>query len=114
MPTILGRALPKEIDYLGNIIFVGNTTISQSTLTSSSNLVSSLGTAQTKININNLNNTENASYIGEINFNDFDLGGLAKSERLGTITATLEVEGIGFSKKSLDSKVSGVINSFIF
>jgi len=114
MPTILGRALPKEIDYLGNIKFVGSTTISQSTLTSSSNLVSSLGTAQTKININNLNNTENASYIGEINFNDFNLGGLAKSERLGTITATLEVEGIGFSKKSLDAKVSGVINSFIF
>ena len=114
MPTILGRVLPKEIDYLGKINFIGSTTVTKSTLETSSNLVSSLGTAQTIININNLNNSEKASYVGEIKFKDFDLGQLAKSKRLGVITATLEVEGSGFSKKSIDAKVSGLINSFIF
>ena len=114
MPRIIRRVLPEEVEYLGNIDFIGNTTITKSSLISASNLVSSLGTAQTKIKIDALNNSEKASYFGEINFNNFDLGKFGKTERLGTITATLEIEGVGFTKKSLNTRVKGVINSFIF
>ena len=114
MPRTIKSVLPEEVEYLGNINFIGNTTITKSSLISSINLVSSLGTAQTKIKIDALNNSEKASYFGEINFNNFDLGKLGKTERLGTITATLEIEGVGFTKKSLNTIVKGMINSFIF
>ena len=114
MPRQLGGVLPKEINYLGNIKFKGSTTITKTTLTTSSVLGSSLGSAKTNINIHNLNDEKNATYIGDIEFTNFDLGSLAKTESLGTITAKLNVEGVGFTQKTLDTKVTGEIKSFIF
>lgn len=114
MPRVLGEVLPKEINYLGRIKFNGSTSITQTTLTTASILGSSLGSAKTNINIHNLNDEESATYIGDIEFTKFDLGTLAKTESLGTITAKLYVEGVGFTQNSLDAKVTGEINSFIF
>tara|TARA_R110000787_G_scaffold60220_10_gene136598 strand:+ start:1325 stop:5698 length:4374 start_codon:yes stop_codon:yes gene_type:complete len=114
MPKVLGDVLPKEISYLGRIEFNGNTTITKTTLTTSSTLISSLGAAKINANIHNLNDEEKATYIGDIEFKNFDLGSLANTESLGTITSKLNIEGVGFTQKSLDAKVIGEINSFIF
>ncbi len=114
MPRVLGDVLPKEINYLGRFKFNGSTTITKTTLTTSSTLISSLGTAKTNINIHNLNDSESASYLGDIEFKNFDLGSLAKTESLGTITSKLQIEGVGFTQNSLDTRVTGEINSFNF
>jgi hypothetical protein len=114
MPKLLGEVLPKEISYLGSIKFNGSTTIAKTYLTTSSTLISSLGSAKINANIHHLNDEENAVYIGDVDFTNFDLGSLANTESLGTITSKLNIEGIGFTQKSLNAKVTGEINSFVF
>jgi len=114
MPKILGEVLPKEISYLGIIKFNGNTTITKTYLTTSSTLISTLGSAKINANIHHLNDEENAAYIGDLDFTNFDLGSLLNTENIGTITSKLNIEGVGFTQKSLNAKVTGEINSFVF
>ena len=114
MPKLLGEVLPKEISYLGRIKLNGNTTITKSFLTTSSTLISSLGAAKINATINNLNDEEKAEYNGDIDFENFDLGSLANTKSLGNITSKLNIKGVGFTQKSLDAKVVGEINSFVF
>ncbi|MFK5981974.1 MAG: translocation/assembly module TamB domain-containing protein [Flavobacteriaceae bacterium] len=114
MPRVLGDVLPKQISYLGNLKFKGNSTITKTTLISSSVLSSSLGNAKTTISIENLNDIEKASYVGDLLFSGFDLGKLTNSQSFGVITANLHIEGVGFTQQSLDTEITGVINSFVF
>ena len=114
MPKLLGEVLPKEISYLGRIKFNGSTTITKTYLTTSSTLISTLGSAKINASIHNLNDEENSAYIGDVDFTNFDLGPLANTESIGTITSKLNIEGVGFSQKSLNAKVTGEINSFVF
>ncbi len=114
MPKIIGNVLPKEVSALGILKFKGNTTITSNTLTTNSTLSSTLGYAKTDIKIKNINDPEKASYVGDILLTNFNLGKLAKSETLETITTDVHIEGIGFTQKSLNTKVTGTITSFIF
>ena len=114
MPRVLGKTLPKSLKSLGSINFVGNTTITKTTLSTKSIFISSLGKVKTAINIKNLNNTEKASYVGDVLFTDFKLGKLTNSETLGKITSDLNIEGVGFTKQSLNAKITGTINSLVF
>ena len=114
MPHILGDVLPKDISSLGDIKFSGNTKISNTSLETESTLSSSLGLAKTNIKINDITDIENASYIGEVLFTNFDLGTLTNSISFGTITANLKVKGQGFTQQSVNTEINGTIPSFIF
>lgn len=114
MPKVLGKFLPKEISNLGTIKFNGCTTITKTYLTTSSILISALGSAKINADIHNLNDKENTAYIGDVDFTNFDLGALINTESIGTITSKLNIEGVGFTQKSLNTKVTGEINSFVF
>ncbi len=114
MPRVLGKTLPDELKILGNIKFKGNTTITSTTLKTVSTLYSSLGNAKTNITINNLSNPKKATYIGDLVFTNFKIGTLINSETFGAISSNLHVEGTGFTQQSLDTKIDGLINSFVF
>ncbi len=114
MPRIIGKKLPKEIKSFGSIKFEGTTTVTRTSLVSKSNLISSLGRAKTNIKIQHLNQPEKATYVGDILFSNFKLGKLTQSKNLGSITSDLHIKGIGFTQKSLDTEIRGVINSFVF
>mgnify|MGYP002639901423 CR=1 FL=1 len=114
MPRVIGDALPKEVFYLGEIKFKGNTTITKTTFSTNSTLSSTLGYAKTNIKITDIDNSEKASYVGDILLTNFNLGLLTKSNSLGTITSDLHIEGVGFTKESLNTEITGTITSFIF
>jgi len=114
MPRVIGDALPKEIFYLGEIKFKGNTTITKATFSTNSTLSSTLGYVKTNINITDIDNSEKASYVGDILLTNFNLGLLTKSNSLGTVTSDLHIEGVGFTRESLNTKITGTITSFIF
>jgi len=114
MPRVIGDVLPKEISALGVLKYKGNSTITSTSFSTNSTLSSTLGYAKTNIEIENINDSEKASYVGDILLTNFDLGKLTKSESFGTITTDVHVEGIGFTQKSLNTEVTGTIASFIF
>ena len=114
MPRIIGDVLPKEINALGILKFKGNSTITSTSFSTNSTLSSTLGYAKTNIEIENLNDPEKASYMGDVLLTNFDLGKLTKSESFRTITTDVHIEGVGFTQKSLNTEVTGTITSFIF
>ncbi len=114
MPRVIGDVLPKEIIYLGAIKFKGNTTITKNTFSTNSTLSSSLGYVKTNIKISDIRNPEKATYVGDILLVNFNLGLLAKSKKLGTVTTDIHIEGIGFTQESVNTKITGTISSFIY
>jgi len=114
MPRVIGNTLPKEIIYLGAIKFKGNTTITKNTFSTNSTLSSSLGYVKTNIIIKDISNSEKATYVGDILLTNFNLGMLAKYDKLGTVTTDIHIEGVGFTQESLNTKITGTISSFIY
>jgi len=114
MPTILGKTLPAVLNELGRIKFKGNTIITTSHFETNSTLNSALGSSKNNIKIDNYTDTARATYLGDVLLTNFNLGKLTGSEDLGTITSDLHIEGEGFTEESVNTKIDGTINSFIY
>ena len=57
---------------------------------------------------------DNSSYVGQIQFTDFDLGYLMGEPKIGLVTSSLVVEGRGFNKETINSNIVGTFDSFVF
>lgn len=114
MPRVLGDVLPLELKELGNFNFSGNTTITKNDLTTDSFLQSAIGQAKMDLVLGNITNLDYANYQGNIIFTNFNIGRIAKTNSLGTITANLNVDGRGFSQNTLSTAIEGKVSSFYF
>ncbi len=114
MPRILGDVLPAQLKDLGGVSFQGNTTITQTTLVTKSSLTTAVGSADLDLKMNNYTDPNRASYAGYAVLNKFNLGKLAGTTSLGTMTADLNFDGSGFSQETVNTKVKGTVSSFAF
>lgn len=114
MPRIIGDVLPEQIKSLGTFNYNGTTRVTGQMLNTEGVFNSDVGGATTKLTINNYANTAKAAYNGNIKLKAFNLGKLANTTSLGTITANLDVDGKGFTQQTVDTKIKGAISSFYF
>lgn len=114
MPNILGKVIPQQLKDLNNFTFNGNTTITSTDLITNSSLRSSIGNAETELEMSNINNFDNAYYKGKIILTKFNVGKIAKTKSLGTVTANLNFDGRGFTQKTVNTEITGKISSFNF
>ena len=114
LPNILGRVLPQELGKLGVFNYQGTSKINSSSFTTTANFKSDIGAAQAKLTIDDYTDVALASYKGDITLSSFDLGALTKQPSLGKVSANLSVDGQGFTQKTVDTGLSGVISSFSF
>ena len=52
---------------------------------------------------------DNASYKGYLSFEDFDIGNFINDPTLGKVSLAAEVDGIGFTRKTLNTKIDGTV-----
>ncbi len=114
LPNILRPNLPESLKELGNVRLTGTARVTPTTVTTKADLFSQLGTAKVDIDLARLNDSENATYKGNLNFKDFNVGRLAKTTNLGTTTFNLDVDGKGFTTESLNTNVKGTITKLKF
>lgn len=114
MPRVLGEVIPEQLKELGNFSLSGNTSIIGQELNTNSNLRSSIGQAKLDLKIGNINNIDNAYYKGNVVFDNFNLGKIAKTTSLGKISGNLDFDGRGFNKNTVNTEISGTISSFSF
>ena len=114
LPNLLGSVLPEEMKTLGSFTLRGNTRLSGDQITTTSALSSRLGTAGLDVEIGNFNDFDNAFYSGDVVLENFDLGTLTNTTSLETITADLTIDGRGFTQKTVNTRISGSIPSFVF
>ncbi|WP_366511943.1 translocation/assembly module TamB domain-containing protein [Maribacter sp.] len=114
MPRILGKSLPSSFQKLGQFTIRGNTVITKSAIEAKVNLNTDIGSSYTDVLLSNINNIDNATYIGFVSLIDFDLGSFTENNSLGKTTLDFNIEGKGFVRENLNTEVIGDVYSIEF
>ncbi|WP_029273104.1 translocation/assembly module TamB domain-containing protein [Flavobacterium sp. KJJ] len=109
LPNVLGKKLPKELKRVGKFNIVGKAKVSTTDLEADFKMVTDLGNGQADIHMNNMDFIDKASYSGNIILENFDVGALLARKDIGKTTLNLDVDGVGFTEKYLNTIIKGDI-----
>lgn len=109
LPGVLGKSLPKEMKRVGKFNIVGAIKVSTTDLESKFKMATDLGNGEVDLHMNNIDFIDKASYSGNIVLNNFDIGTFLQRKDIGKTTLNLDVDGVGFSKKYLNTVIKGDI-----
>ena len=114
LPRVLGNTIPSGFKALGRFNMHGQANITRESVKAVMEVSTKIGGLFLDLNLNEIENIDNASYKGQIRFIDFDLGKAMAEPAIGLVTSSLRVVGSGFSKDNISSDIKGVINSLVF
>ncbi|TYA59154.1 translocation/assembly module TamB [Formosa maritima] len=114
LPNVLGESIPSSFDKLGNFNVVGQTEITTSTITASLAIDTQLGFIDANLDMQKINDIDNASYNGNVVFKEFNIGKFINDETLGETSLNLDVNGSGFTKENVDTHLKGDIFSITY
>lgn len=110
LKKILGfTKLPKEINQLGKINFKGSFFGFLNDFVAEGVLNTDIGTIITDLKIGFGKDPKNAKYSGTIQAVEINLGKFLKSDKVGTLSANLKLNGSGFTLENINSNISGKI-----
>lgn len=107
LPNVLGKRLPVILKKLGTINLVGNTQVTTTSVEASFVMATQLGKVNSELNIENMNLTDKAAYVGNVVLENFDIGALLDRKDVGKVSLNLDVDGKGFSEKYLNTSIKG-------
>ncbi|WP_348812346.1 translocation/assembly module TamB domain-containing protein [Flavobacterium maritimum] len=110
LPNVLGKKLPASLKKLGLITLVGNSQITVASVNADFKMTTALGAVQSKFLMNNMEFIDKASYKGNVILGNFDIGNFLDNKDLGKVSLNLDVDGVGFSEKYLNTAVKGDVN----
>lgn len=109
LPGILGKKLPKELKRIGKFNIVGKAKVSTTALETNFKMITDLGNGKADLHINNMDFIDKASYTGNIVLDNFNIGALLDRKDLGRTTLNMDVDGVGFTEKYLNTIIKGDI-----
>lgn len=110
LPNILGNKLPTSLKKLGNFSASGTSNVSTTAVEADFSMSTQLGNVISNLEIQNIDNIDKASYIGNVILEDFDIGTLIEQQDLGRITMNIDVDGKGFKQKYLNTAIKGDVS----
>ncbi len=114
MPRILGKSLPAILEKFGRVDLVGDVMLTKTELHADLYIMSELGEAETNLSVKDYNKPNQATYAGTIDLSQFNLGAFVNDKSIGTVSLSLDVDGQGFNKESLNTSVKGDIRELYF
>ncbi|UJH66987.1 translocation/assembly module TamB domain-containing protein [Allomuricauda sp. SCSIO 65647] len=114
LPNIIGKSIPSSFQKFGQFTVRGEAEISETSVDAQINLHTAIGSTYTNLQMTNINNIDNASYLGFISLMDFDLGEFIDDPNFGKTTLDVNVEGKGFIAEYLNTEAIGEIYSLEF
>lgn len=112
LPGILGKKLPKELQRVGRFNIVGKAKVSTTALEAKFKMVTDLGNGEADLHMNNIDFIDKASYSGNVILENFNVGALLDRKDIGKTTLNLDVDGVGFTEKYLNTIIKGDIAKF--
>ena len=112
LPNLLGKNLPKQLQKLGRVDLKGNVELTQKWIIADVDLFSKLGHVIGDFKMDKIDNIDQAKYDGQFELDNFDLGAFLEEKDLGRTSVVLDINGTGFSKKYLNTKMKGNIGQF--
>lgn len=114
LPNILGESIPSIFSKLGDFNINGTSHITSTTIDADLDIYTDLGEISSNLEMTRVNDIDNASYKGNVVFNDFDLGKLLDNPEIKTTSFNLDVDGKGFTLKNLYTNIEGQIYELDF
>lgn len=109
LPGILGKKLPKELQRVGKFNIVGKAKVSTTALEAKFKMITDLGNGEADLHMNNIDFIDKASYSGNVILENFNVGALLDRKDIGKTTLNLDVDGVGFTEKYLNTIIKGDI-----
>ena len=109
LPNVLGNSIPSVLDKLGRFDIQGNTKITASNIDANVDVQTDLGIVLAELELHDVNNIDNASYKGNIIFDEFLLGNILNDPKIGKVSLNVDVDGKGFTLDNLNTLVKGDI-----
>ena len=115
LPQILSNnVLPTSFQKFGQFTIRGDAKITETSIDAKVNLNTAIGSSYSDLQMTNINDIDDASYLGFISLIDFDLGNFLNDSKFGKTTLDVNVEGRGFIAEYLNTEAIGDIYSMEF
>jgi hypothetical protein len=112
LPSVLGNTLPTSFQKFGRFTLSGNLYIEEDLINTQLTLNTAIGTSISDLELTNISNIDEASYIGHIKVIDFDLGKIIGNPLIGKFSIEGDVDGEGFTLETMNTEVNGLISSY--
>ncbi|WP_457615767.1 translocation/assembly module TamB domain-containing protein [Lutibacter sp.] len=109
LPEVLGNHLPSSFKKLGRFTIVGDTYITEELINAQVTINTAIGTTISDLELTNINNIDNASYIGHIKVLDFELGEILNDSLIGKLSMEADVDGEGFTIENMNTSIKGKV-----
>ncbi len=109
LPNVLGKKLPSSLSKIGQFNLRGRAEISTTEIDADFFMATGLGNIRSTLSMSNIDNIDNASYIGNIVLDNFNIGRFLEKRDLGIVSLDIDVAGKGFTEELLDTEFSGDI-----
>ena len=110
LPNVLGKTLPARLEKLGKFNLVGTTELTTKHIDANFTMTTALGNVKSNFVMHSIDFIDKASYDGNVVLDKFDLGTFVSKKDLGKVSLNLDIEGIGFTEKYLNTQIKGAIS----
>ena len=114
LPNVLGNKLPTSLRKLGRFSASGTSSVSTTAVEADFAMITALGNVTSNLAIQNIDEIDKASYLGNVILENFDIGTLLERKELGRVSMNIDVEWKGFKQKYLDTGIKGDISKIDF
>jgi hypothetical protein len=119
LPNILGESIPSIFSKLGDFTVRGTSFITATAIDADLEITTELGHIVSNLKMTHVNEVDNAEYVGNVIFYEFDLEKLLNDPKVKTTSFNLDVNGKGFTLKNLSTNVKGQVftidyNNYIY
>lgn len=110
LPNVLGKTMPSSFKKLGRFTMSGNLYLTPNLINTQLTMKTDIGTAISDLEMTNISNIDNASYIGNIKMIDVELGEILNDSLIGKLSMEAEVEGEGFTLDKINTSIKGLVS----
>ena len=110
LPHLADEKIPESFEKIGKFKSSGNLIITKSSVYSKLDTKSDLGNFKTDIEIKGIDNIDNATYVGKIDLEEFNLGEFVNDSLVGYLSMVGEVNGKGFTMDNINTQVVGFVS----
>lgn len=114
LPNLLGETLPTEFQRLGKFTLSGIMKLTTDNIEATLDIDSQVGEILTDMEITQFDNIDNATYSGEVELINFDIGEFFEDPLFGKMSFLGEVDGKGFRIDNINTTLLGKVSKIDF
>jgi autotransporter translocation and assembly factor TamB len=111
LPNVLGESIPSIFAKLGNFYITGTTLLTPSTIDADLVINTGIGKVDSNLSMKSIDDIDNASYVGDVIFENFDIGVLLNDPTIKETSFDVDVNGKGFTLQNLKTNIKGQVFS---